>query len=107
MSQYIRRALERGLYGWEVTDCVVTLNRCDYYIGDGPTKPNLPMARTTSADFRKLTPLVLVQALELAGTCVCEPMLRLSVESPSKTIGDLLSAIARLGGLIEQTKSAG
>ncbi len=27
MTEYIRRALSRGLYGWEVTDCVVTLTR--------------------------------------------------------------------------------
>ena len=56
MTEYIRRALGRGPYGWEVTDSVVTLTRCDYYVSDGPAKPTLPMARTTSADFRKLTP---------------------------------------------------
>ena len=103
MTQYIRLALRRGLYGWEITDCVVTLTECDYYIGDGPTKPNVPMARTTSTDFRKLTQLVLAQALKQAGTCVCEPMLRLSIELPSSTIGGLLNAVAQLGGLVEQT----
>jgi ribosomal protection tetracycline resistance protein len=102
MTEYIRRALSRGLYGWEVTDCVVTLIKCNYYIGDGPTKPNVPMARTTSADFRKLTRLVLSQALGQTGTRVCEPMLRLSIELPSNTIGGLLNAIAQLGGLVEQ-----
>ena len=103
MTQYIRLALRRGLYGWEITDCVVTLTKCDYYIGDGPTKPNVPMARTTSTDFRKLTQLVLSQALGQAGTCVCEPMLRLSIELPSSTVGGLLNAVAQLGGLVEQT----
>ncbi len=103
MTEYVRSALRRGLYGWEVTDCVVTLTNCDYYVGDGPVKPNIPMARTTSADFRKLTPMVLVQTLEQAGTCVCEPVLRLSIESPTKSIGGLLNAIARFGGHVEQT----
>ena len=103
MTQYIRLALRRGLYGWRITDCVVTLTECDYYIGDGPTKPNVPMARTTSTDFRKLTQLVLSQALKQAGTCVCEPMLRLSIELPSSTIGGLLNAVAQLGGVVEQT----
>ena len=102
MNEYVRRALSRGLYGWEVTDCVVTLTRVDYYVGDGPTKPSIPMARTTSADFRKLTPMVLLQTLEQAGTCVCEPVLRLSIESPSKSIRDLLSAIIQFGGHVEQ-----
>ena len=44
MTRYIGLALGRGLYGWEVADCVVTLTKCEYYIGDGPTKPNVPMA---------------------------------------------------------------
>jgi ribosomal protection tetracycline resistance protein len=103
MTEYIRRALIRGLYGWEVTDCVVTLTGCDYYVGDGPTKPTMPMARTTSADFRRLTPIVLGRALEQGGTCVCEPVLRLSIESPSESIRGLLNAIAQFGGRVEQT----
>jgi ribosomal protection tetracycline resistance protein len=107
MEQYIRRGLGRGLYGWEVTDCIVTLTRCDYYIGDGPAKPTVPMARTTSADFRMLTPLVLSEALERAGTCVCEPVARLSIESPSRTVGDVLQAVAQLGGFIEETRVRG
>jgi ribosomal protection tetracycline resistance protein len=107
MTQYIRRGLERGLYGWEVTDCIVTLTRCDYYVGDGPAKPTVPMARTTSADFRMLTPVVLSKALEQAGTCVCEPMARLSIESPSGTIGDLLQAVVQLGGFVEETRVRG
>lgn len=104
MTQYVRRALGRGLFGWEVTDCVVTLTNCDYYIGDGPTKPSVPMARTTSADFRLLTPVVLSQALEQASTRVCEPMLRVRIESPSETIGDLLQVIAQLAGTIEEAR---
>jgi ribosomal protection tetracycline resistance protein len=107
MMQHIRRALRRGLFGWEVTDCAVTLTRCGYYIGDGPTKPNVPMTRTTSADFRLLTPMVLLQALERVGTRVFEPILRLKIESPSETIGDLLHAITELDGLIEEAAVRG
>jgi ribosomal protection tetracycline resistance protein len=107
MAQYVRRGLGRGLYGWEVTDCIVTLTRCDYYIGDGPAKPTVPMARTTSADFRMLTPLVVSQVLQLAGTCVCEPMARLRIEARSGTVGDLLQAVVQLGGFIEDTRVRG
>jgi ribosomal protection tetracycline resistance protein len=107
MTQYVNHALRRGLFGWQVTDCAVTLTSCGYYVGDGPTKPNVPMARTASADFRSLTPLVLSQAVERAGTRVCEPMLRLKVELPSAAIGDLLQAIARLTGSVEETRVAG
>jgi ribosomal protection tetracycline resistance protein len=101
MTQYILRALDQGRYGWQVTDCVVTMNECDYYIGDGPTKRVLPTPRTTAADFRKLTPLVLMEALRQAGTVVCQPMARVRLELPAPRIGDVLSALARLGAATE------
>jgi ribosomal protection tetracycline resistance protein len=97
MTQYILHALDKGLYGWQVTDCVVTMNECDYYIGDGATKRVLPTPRTTAADFRKLTPLVLMEALRQAGTVVCQPMARVRLELPAPRMGDVLSALARLG----------
>ena len=97
MTQYIRHACEKGLYGWQVTDCVVTMDDCNYYVGDGPTKRVLPTARTSAADFRKLTPLVLMEALRQAGTVVCQPMARVRLELPAPKMGDVLSALARLG----------
>jgi ribosomal protection tetracycline resistance protein len=97
MTQYVLHAFERGLYGWRVTDCVVTMDECNYYIGDGPTKRVLPTPRTTAADFRKLTPLVLMEALRRAGTVVCQPMARVRLELPAGRLGDVLSALARLG----------
>jgi ribosomal protection tetracycline resistance protein len=101
MTQYVRHALDQGLYGWQVTDCVVTMNECGYYIGDGPTKRVLPTPRTTAADFRKLTPLVLREALRQAGTVVCQPMARVRLELPAPRMGDVLSALARLGAATE------
>jgi ribosomal protection tetracycline resistance protein len=101
MTQYIRSTLEKGLYGWEVTDCVVTMDECAYYVGDGPTKRVLPTPRTTAADFRKLTPQVLMQALRRAGTVVCQPMVRLRLELPAARTGDVLSVLARLGAAAE------
>jgi len=97
MTQYILHTCEKGLYGWQVTDCVVTMNQCDYYIGDGATKRVLPTPRTTAADFRKLTPIVLTEALRRAGTVVCQPMARVRLEVPAPRTGDVLSALARLG----------
>jgi len=101
MTQYIVRTCEQGLHGWPVTDCVVTMNECDYYIGDGPTKRVLPTPRTTAADFRKLTAMVLTEALRRAGTVVCAPMARLRVELPAARTGDVLSALTRLGAAAE------
>ncbi len=101
MTQYIIRACEHGLYGWPVTDCIITMNECDYYIGDGPTKRVLPTPRTTAADFRKLTPMVLTEALRRAGTVVCQPMARLRLELPAARTGDVLSALTQLGAAAE------
>jgi ribosomal protection tetracycline resistance protein len=101
MTQYVRHTLQEGLYGWQVTDCIVTMNECGYYIGDGPKKRILSTPRTTAADFRKLTPLVLMGALKQAGTVVCEPMARVSLEIPTATMGAVLSVLARLGAAAE------
>jgi ribosomal protection tetracycline resistance protein len=97
MTQYLLHACEKGRYGWRVTDCVVTMNECGYYVGDGPGKRVLPTPRTTAADFRDLTPLVLRAALRRAGTVVCQPMARVRVELPAARLGEVLAALARLG----------
>jgi ribosomal protection tetracycline resistance protein len=97
MTSYIRQSLHAGRFGWEVTDCLVTMTECGYYVGDGPAKRILATPRTTAADFRKLTPRVLSQALKRAGTVVCEPMARARLDIPADRLGGVLSALARLG----------
>jgi ribosomal protection tetracycline resistance protein len=87
MTQYVGQALREGLRGWPVTDCAVTMFECGYL------SPS-----TTAAHFRKLTPQVLRAALRQAGTVVCEPMVRVSLEIPAGTIRPVLAAVARLGG---------
>jgi ribosomal protection tetracycline resistance protein len=95
MAQYARSALEEGLHGWRVTDCVVTMTDCMYPSADGPPSTRGPLSRP--GDFRRLTPVVLMQALDRAGTVVCEPVLDIRLEVPAGTIGAVLAALARLG----------
>jgi ribosomal protection tetracycline resistance protein len=99
MSEYVRKALQEGRFGWQVTDCVVTMTESNYSSADGPPSTRGPLS--TPADFRKLTPLVVMQALEQAGTVVCEPTLRVSVDVPTDTIGAVMPALARLGAALE------
>ncbi len=99
MGQYVHQTLREGLFGWQVTDCVVTMTTCNYSVPDGPPSRRGPLS--TAADFRKLTPLALMQALERAGTVVCEPILRVSLEAPTDAIGAVMAALARLGAAIE------
>src|SRR5437867_3713249 len=97
MTQHLRQSLDRGSYGGQLADCVVTMPECGYYVGDGPAKRILPTPRTTAADFRKLTPLVLTEALRQAGTVVCQPLARVRLELPAARMGDVQAALARLG----------
>jgi ribosomal protection tetracycline resistance protein len=99
MEEYVRESLRDGLHGWRVVDCVVTMTRCGYAVADGPPSQRAP--DSTAADYRKLTPLVVAQALERAGTVVCEPVVRLSLEVPTPSLGAVLPALARLGGAVE------
>jgi ribosomal protection tetracycline resistance protein len=96
MTGYVRAALRTGRYGWQITDCAVTMTDSGYYVGDGPSKQVLATPKTTAADFRKLTPLVLRQALDRAGTVVCEPVARVRLEVPADRLGAVLAALARL-----------
>jgi ribosomal protection tetracycline resistance protein len=105
MREYVRETLEEGLFGWRVADCLVTMTECSYSIADGPPSKRGPTS--TAADFRKLTPLVLMQALERAGTVVCEPTARISVEVPADSVGAVLPAMARLGATVETPSTRG
>jgi ribosomal protection tetracycline resistance protein len=89
MAQYVRDALEEGLHGWRVTDCIVTMTDCGY-----------GAPGTTAGDFRKLTPLVLMRALEEAGTVVCEPMTLATIELPTESVSAVLPLLGRLGARI-------
>jgi ribosomal protection tetracycline resistance protein len=95
MDEYVRLALEEGLYGWQVTDCLVTLTKVGYSLADGPPSRRGPMP--TTRDVKRLTPLVLMQALAQAGTAVCEPVFEIAAEVPTETIGPMLAALGRLG----------
>jgi ribosomal protection tetracycline resistance protein len=82
---FVRQTLREGLHGWQVTDCAVWMTHCGY---DSPG--------TGASDFRYLTPLVLMRALQRAGTSICEPVHRFGIEVPSDTLGGVLRALAGL-----------
>jgi len=99
MGRYVRKTLQEGLNGWQVTDCIVTMTQSNYSSPGGPPSTRGPLS--TAADFRKLAPLVVMRALERAGTVVCEPTLRVSLEVPTDAVGAVLPALARLGAALE------
>jgi len=86
LTEHVRETLRQGLRGWQVLDCVVTLTDCDYQAPG-----------TTAGDYRKLVPLVLMDALRQAGTVVCEPIHRMTIEGPAETLSGVLRLLARHG----------
>jgi ribosomal protection tetracycline resistance protein len=105
MDQYVRETLCEGLHGWQVTDCVVTMTSCAYSVPDGPPSKRGPLS--TSSDYRKLTPIVLMQALEQTRTAVCEPVVRVRLEVPADSVGAVLAAVGQLGAAAEMESVRG
>jgi ribosomal protection tetracycline resistance protein len=102
VEKHVRRALARGRYGWQVTDCVVTMVECAYSVADGPPSRRGPTS--TSFDYRKVTPLVMEQALARARTVVCEPVLRVLLEVPTDDAAAVQRVVTRWGAeLLGQT----
>jgi ribosomal protection tetracycline resistance protein len=85
VEETVHETLRQGIYGWQVTDCTVTMTHSAY-------RP----PPSSAGDFRNLTPLVLMSALRQAGTRVHEPIHRFHLEVPTDTVGPLLPVLARL-----------
>jgi small GTP-binding protein len=96
VEETVRATLREGLSGWPVTDAVVTLTHSGY---TPPPPFGWSKWSTSAADFRNLTPLVLMTALGRAGTQVYEPIHRFSLDIPADTFGLVLPVLARLGAV--------
>ena len=87
----VYETLAQGLCGWQVTDCKVTMTHAG--IAEGHA--------STAGDFRNLTPLVLMSALRLAGTAVCEPFFHFTADVPEDTLAAVLRLLAKLEATTE------
>jgi ribosomal protection tetracycline resistance protein len=85
IEETVRDTFSQGIYGWSVTDCIVTITHSGY-----------ASPATSAKDFRLLTPLVLMDALQEAGTAVHEPMHQFTLDIPADTYGVVAPALARL-----------
>jgi ribosomal protection tetracycline resistance protein len=105
IEKHVRRELAHGPYGWEVTDCVVTMVEAAYSTADGPPSKRGPTS--TSFDYRKVTPVVVRRAVQRARTRVCEPVLRVFLEVPAGDAATLQRLLARWGAELARQTSAG
>jgi ribosomal protection tetracycline resistance protein len=97
VEETVRATLRQGIYGWQVTDVVVTMTDAGYWPRQSHAHAHFDKAMSsTGADFRGLTPLVLMDALKQAGSGVYEPVQRFRLELPAAALGAVLPALARL-----------
>ena len=90
VEEAARATLAQGIYGWEVTDIVVTLNHTAWPAG------------STAGDFRNLSPLVLAEALSQAGTDVYEPINQFELSVPVHAISTAMFRLSQLRAVYEQ-----
>ena len=90
IEKTVRATLAQGVYGWEVTDIVVTLTHTGQLPG------------TTASDFRNLVPLVLMEALSQAGTDVYEPINQFELSVPASAINTAMFKLSELRAVYEQ-----
>jgi ribosomal protection tetracycline resistance protein len=96
----VRQTLQQGLFGWQVTDCAVTMTHSGYSPRQSHAHQGFSKGMSsTGADFRGLTPLVVMNALRQAGTTVCEPVHRFHLEVPGDLLGPLMPVLSRLGAV--------
>ncbi|MGN7313406.1 GTP-binding protein [Alkalicoccobacillus gibsonii] len=85
IHETVLEVLNEGLMGWPVTDIEVTLTNTGY-----------ASAVSTAADFRNLTPIVLMKALNIARTKVFEPLNSFELRIPLEFLSKVTSLLYRL-----------
>jgi ribosomal protection tetracycline resistance protein len=108
VEETVHETLRQGLRGWQVTDCVITLTHTGYYPRQSAMHAHFDKSvSSTAGDFRGLTPLVLMTALQQAGSTVCEPVHGFRLEIPADTFGAVMPVLAGLGGVPRATTAQG
>ncbi|CAN5146837.1 TetM/TetW/TetO/TetS family tetracycline resistance ribosomal protection protein [soil metagenome] len=86
IEETLARVVGEGVFGWRVTDCLVTLIHGRYH------------APTPSAwEYRRLIALAFGQALRQAGTTVCAPVSRFELELPAEALTSVLGMLVAAG----------
>lgn len=108
VEETVRETLLQGVHGWEVDDCVVTMTHSGYWPRQSHAHGTFDKSMSSTAgDFRQLTPLVLLSALQRAGTEVHEPLHHFRLSVPDDLFGTLLPALSRLRAVPHTQKAHG
>ncbi len=104
IEEAARQTLTEGLYGWQVPDGVITVTHSGYV---PPPPHGWSKYSSSAADFRQLTPLVVMTALARARTVVCEPLSSFRLEIPEHSVTAVLTVLARAGAARRAPSIAG
>ncbi len=85
-----------GLYGWELTDTRVTLMYTEYN-----------SVESTPSDFRNLTPMVLMEAVDNAKTKLLEPINDFELRIPEYSISKAMFDLKMMGAEFDNPNLAG
>lgn len=96
IREYLDEPLAAGPHGWPVTDVRVTVTESGY-----------PPAGPRAVDVRRTTDLVVREAVQRAGSQVCEPVDHFWLEVPTDTLSNVLSLLGRHGAVPEPPQTAG
>jgi ribosomal protection tetracycline resistance protein len=97
VEETVRETLRQGPHGWQIPDCSVVMTHSGYSARQSHAHAVFDKSMSSTAgDFRNLTPLVLIAALQQAGTTVYEPMHRFELEIPTDTTRAALAVLSRL-----------
>ncbi len=85
VERTIPKALEQGMFGWEVTDIKITLI--------GGEDHNV---HSRAGDFAIATPMALMKAFRDIGTTLLEPVLKYTISAPEEYLGKIASSLTIL-----------
>ncbi|NUR97500.1 MAG: TetM/TetW/TetO/TetS family tetracycline resistance ribosomal protection protein, partial [Kribbellaceae bacterium] len=91
IEETVRQTLHQGLYGWDIPDIRIDLVHTEY-----------DSVGSTAGDFRKLVPIVLMQAIAEAGTTVLEPLNHFELDVPPDTVARMMAHVAEHRGVVTQ-----
>jgi len=86
ISKLVEMYCKQGLYGWEITDALITL-----------TNGYSDSVTSDSSHYNVAVPIALMRAIKQAGMKLEEPMIKYEITTPNDRFGAVLSALSSLG----------
>jgi ribosomal protection tetracycline resistance protein len=98
IDEALEAAFGQGIHGWQVINALVSITEITRL---------RKWTTSTPSDHRNLTPLVLAQALRIAGAEVCEPIDRITIDMPADALPRVQSLLMRLDAALEPPVASG